>query len=227
MSASKQALQLTTAAIDRRAFHFRNLVVTVVLVVLGCLVAAAVQWSWRPLVGWFFLAPLCGVFLMVDNYIVSRWQTQLLAMWAEGELHVEEFAQSILSLRLLPGATLRGMLALLPASGDGPPIDRLPRPAREFVARLYSSFHQGARDYSAAFTVAYTVSVACAGWALVTWDWRPLWGCLAIVVAFVAARAMNALRLRRCREIIRDARKKGFDLQELAGSLAYGPGQFD
>lgn len=226
MSASKNALQLTTQTIDRRAFHFRNLVILLVVIVLGCLIAALVQWSWRPLVGWLAVMPLCGAFLVFDNYLVGRWQRQMLKLWADGALHVEDFAQSILALRLLPGATLRGMLALLPSTGDGPSMDRLPATTRDYVARLYGCFHQGARDYSAAFALAYSVSVIGIAWALFAWDSRPLLGCLAIVAAFAVGRSLNAMRLRHCREIVEQARAEGIDLHELAGNLAASPGHY-
>lgn len=226
MSAAKEALQLTTRTIDRRAFHFRNLVVLLVVVVAGCAVAALVRWSWRPLVGWLSVIPLCGAFVVWDNYLVSRWQARILAMWTDGALHVEDFAQSILSLRLLPGATLRGMLALLPASGDGPPVDRLPPATRAFVANLYVYFHRGAHEYSAVFTLAYTVAIAAIAWAILAWDPRPLAGCLAILAAFVAGRWLNSLRLHRCRELLRVAREAGINLQELAGNLVAGPDHY-
>lgn len=219
LTGAKDALQLTTRAIDRRAFHFRNLVVLLVAVALGCGVAALVRWSWRPLVGWLSIVPLCGGFLVLDNFLVSRWQARILAMWVDGALHVEDFAQSILSLRMLPGATLRGMLAMLPASGEGAPVDRLPRPARELLAQLYASFHQGPRDYSVVFSVAYTICVASLAAAMLKWDWRPLVGCLAIPLALLAGHSLNLLRQRRCREIVDRARDAGIDLQRFAGSL--------
>ena len=117
MATVKDALDLTTQTIDRRAYRYRNLVVLVVLVGLVSGIGAVVLLSGLPLLGLLLLLPLCGGFHYLDSVLVNRWGNRLLQMWAEEELDLDAFVESIAAIRLLPPATLGAMLDTLPKIG--------------------------------------------------------------------------------------------------------------
>jgi hypothetical protein len=174
MSASKDALRLTTATIDRRAFYFRNLVVLIVLLALACPIAALVFWSPRPLVGWLAAVPLCAGHLVVDNRLVARWRSGIQAMWGAGQLHLEDFERSVTSLKMLPAATLRSMLATLPKGPSELALDRLPTETKRNLVEIFNSLNACERDRTIAYAAAYSACAASIGGAALTWDWRPL-----------------------------------------------------
>lgn len=206
MSASKDALRLTTSTIDRRAFHFRNLVVLVVLLVLACPVGALVLWSPRPLIGWLAVWPLCASYLVVDSWLVARWQRTLLGNWSMGDLHLEDFTQSISSLKMLPAATLRAMLATLPRGEEGVHVDRLPTDFRSRLAETHISLQRIELGRAIAYAAAYLAGVVCVGWAIFAWDWRPFLGLLAVVATLLATSLWRGGRLRRCEQDLREFR---------------------
>ena len=83
---TRQAMQWTADALGRRLVRFRNLTITVGIVILVSLVASIALRSWRPLLGLLVLVPLCGVFWCRDATWVGRWQGRILALWCEGRL---------------------------------------------------------------------------------------------------------------------------------------------
>src|SRR5688500_16147831 len=134
MATVKDAFDLTTRTIDRRAFHFRNLVVLVVLVIAVCVIWAVIVLSALPLLGLLLLLPLCGGSLVLDGHLVTRWRERILRMWVEEELDLMVFARSIASVRLLPAGTLGTMLATLPIISQGAGASKFPPPMKRALA---------------------------------------------------------------------------------------------
>src|ERR1043166_6861781 len=105
MLALKEAVNLTTQTIDRRAFHYRNLVVLLIALVGACAVTALVAGSALPLLGLFILVPLCGGYLVLDTHQVNRWRRRIMALWADEDLHLDKFTKAVISLTMLPPNT--------------------------------------------------------------------------------------------------------------------------
>ncbi len=192
MASSKDALHLTTRAIDRRAFHFRNLVILIVVVSLGFVVGAIVERSFQPLLGWLTMIPLCGGFLILDSYLVGRWRRIILAMWTDEALNLDDFLVSITSLRMLPKATLDSMLATLPASQHGDFVDRLAPERKHAIVDLCLRHHRGLRNATVVATLAYTIGAIFFVWAIMASDWRPVLGCLATAAIVALGRLLSA-----------------------------------
>src|SRR6266404_2164882 len=110
MAACKDALNLTTRTIDRRARRYRNVVVLVSIVGIVALVWAGMAWSGAPLSGLLMLFPICGGFLVLDTFLVDRWRDEILRMWIEEGLDLGAFASTIGSIKILPANTLGAML---------------------------------------------------------------------------------------------------------------------
>ncbi len=192
MASSKDALHLTTRTIDRRAFHFRNLVILIVAVFLGFVIGAIVERSFQPLLGWLTMIPLCGGFLILDNYLVGRWRRTILALWTDEALNLDDFLASISSLRMLPKATLDAMLATLPAIQQGVFVDRLAPDSKRAIVDLCLRHHRGVRNATVVATLAYTIGAIFVVWAIMASDWRPVLGCLATAAMVALGRLLSA-----------------------------------
>jgi len=81
--------------IDRRAKHFRNLIVAVTIVGLGSIFWAGIAWSWLPLAGIFLLVPFCGLYLFNDEKLLNQWQHELFAHWEKGELDFRALDEAV------------------------------------------------------------------------------------------------------------------------------------
>lgn len=189
MATVKDAMDLTTRTIDRRAFHYRNLVVLLVLVAVVCVVWAAIAWSGLPLLGLLMVLPLCGGFLVLDCYLVNRWRERVLRMWTEEELDLENFAQCIAAIRMLPLGTLRAMLATLPTGDHAPAM-------KHALAVTLTVIHRGESDRTSFGILAYTTAAAAVAVAVLSWSWIPLVSVLLVVPLFAVARVVRAARWR-------------------------------
>jgi hypothetical protein len=189
MATVKDAVDLTTRTIDRRALHYRNLVVLLVLVIMVCAVWAVVSWSGLPLLGWLFLLPLCGGFLVFDSHLVNRWRERILRMWTQEELDLKIFAECIASIRMLPPGTLGAMLATLPTSDHAPAM-------KHALAVTLTSIHCGESDRTSFGILANTAAAAAVAAAVLPWSWIPLAGVLLVVPLFALERVVRAARWR-------------------------------
>jgi len=212
MATVKDAFNLTTRTIDRRAFHYRNLVVLVVLTAFASVAWAALAWSGWPLLGLLTLMPLCGGFFFLDSLVVNRWRDEILQMWAAEGLALDIFADSIASVRLFPAGTLRAMLGTLPTKERLAAADKLPAPLKRAAALTLTTIHRRESDRTLFATFAYSLSLASVAWAIITWCWTPLLGCLSVVLVLVTDRAVNFMRWRRWLGLMRQYQKDGLDL---------------
>jgi hypothetical protein len=198
----KEAMDLTTATIDRRAARFRNLVVLLVILVAVSLLGAVLRLSWLPLLGLLALLPLCGFFIFLDTGLVNRWRQQVLEMWAEERLNLDGFTQAISSLRALPPQTVQGMLGSLPTK-ERTPAAAKPSPAlRRALAATVNTIHRCENDWTGLVSIAYTLGVASLALAAVVESWRPLAGALLVAPVLAAAWGFKAARWRRWRRTV-------------------------
>jgi hypothetical protein len=217
MATVKDALELTTRTIDRRAFHFRNLVVLLVLVVVACVVWAVLEKSSSPLLGLLALVPLCGGFLVLDNYLVNRWRERVVRMWALEELDLAVFTRSIASVRILPAGTLGAMLATLPTGEHARTAAKLSPVMKEALSLTVTTIHRWESDRTLFATLAYGVGLAFFSWGILLGDWLPLFGCLGVVPVIALGHAVSSLRLRHWHGQLLQCREIGLDLPTLVG----------
>lgn len=200
MAASKDALNLTTRTIDRRARRYRNVVVLVSMVGIVSVVWAVISWSGSPLLGFLTLFPICGGFLVLDTILVNRWRVEILRMWLDEGLDLGAFASTIASIKILPANTLATMLRTLPTAGHPlAGIDQT-RDLKTAVMRALVARHQIESDRSLFGALAYSMVLASIGGAIALSNWQSLWGGMAAVVVLIIGRFIGFIRLRRWRQ---------------------------
>jgi hypothetical protein len=196
MATVKDALELTTRTIDRRAYHYRNLVVLVVVIVLIFVVWAVIRRSILPLLGLFLLLPLCGGFLFLDAYLVNGWRDRILQMWVEEELNLDAFAKSICAIRLLPAGTLGALLATLPVNDNAPATGKLSTAMKKALALTLTTVNRCECDRTGFGNLAYTVAAATVSAAVIESSWMPLAGVFLVAPVFGLAHLVRAARWR-------------------------------
>jgi hypothetical protein len=193
----KDAIELTTHTIDRRAGLFRNLIVLVVVLVVGSLLSSAIGLSWRPLLALLALVPLCGFFLSLDAWLVNRWRQHVLELWAQGQLRLDGLVQTISSIRLLPPRTLQGMLASVPTKHNPPgPFQSTPVLRRALASTLIT-INRCDTARTGVASVAYALGVASLTLAVIQGTWMALAGVLLVAPVLAAAWWLTAARWRR------------------------------
>jgi hypothetical protein len=108
-------VRATLGAIDRRASAWRYLIMSIALIGVASVLAAASLRDPRWLLALLSYGPLVCVFLLHDAYVLGRWEDQLLTPWAAGLLQFQALRATLHANKAIPGRTLQGMLASLPA----------------------------------------------------------------------------------------------------------------
>jgi hypothetical protein len=220
-----EAMKLTTQTIDIRASRFRYYVISVVIVVLVSTMLTVLQMSWRPLLGFLLLVPLCNTFLYLDNRLVYQWQQQILEQWSQGHLDLTLFVKAITSLSILPSRTLHGMLTLLPdviyATATIAPG------TRKALAMTLQSINRYQNDRIVFTTLANTLGLISLGFAAFQWSAMPLLGLLFMPLSLSLHKWAMVVRFRRWRRhIIAMQHRQELMLQSLvavASQLDWNP----
>jgi 4-amino-4-deoxy-L-arabinose transferase-like glycosyltransferase len=215
-----EAVALTTQTIDIRAKRFRNLVIAVVLVALGSVLWAGIQWSWSPLAGLLALVPLCGAFLYQDTCLVNRWRQQLLDYWTQERLDLDCFRSAVSAVRLLPAGTLQAMLQTLPTGKELHTSEDISPCARKAIALTLRAIHGCQADRTIGSTVAGTVGLAALAGALLQGSWLPLSGLAAVLPILGAGKCMQSFRWWRWKRQIRGLPQQGLSPETLADLVA-------
>jgi hypothetical protein len=226
MVAFKDAFNLTTATIDRRTFHYRNLVILVVLIIAISLVGAKVFDSAIPMAGLFFLVPLCGGFFWLDAVLVSRWRERILRMWIDEQLDLDGLVKAVNSVRVLPTGTVQGMLGGLPTSDKVPDAGKLSPAMKQALATTLRAIGGGENDRVGFASLAYLLGAVVGTTALVLGSWLPLTGILLAVPLFGIAWCVKAARWRSWRQALATLQSQhGLELKSycrLAAKLNWG-----
>lgn len=208
MSAYRIAIDLTTQTIDKRAKYYRNLIVSVVSVVLLSIGSAIFVWSWAPMAGFFFLFPVIGFYFLLDSKLLNDWRFKLLESWVRGEIDFRAFQQTVDAIPSLPKNTLQGMLATLPSMGDLLTEQRVPPGTREAIAAVVTTIHVCRSDAVAVKTAAFAIAGGSLILAVMLWTWYPFFGILAVAALTWLLKWMRLWRLRGLGERILAARCK-------------------
>jgi hypothetical protein len=216
------ALALTRQLLDRRSRRYRNLVVAVSLVGLAVPVAALVFWGWQLLLGWLFVVPLAGTALALDLRSVGRWRSTLLDGWVAGTLDLDALRDGLTAIKVLPAATIAGMVDPLPTDHR---LNCFPRPdplMREALAATARAMDRCVLRAMAVGVVALTGTVALLGSAAAVGSWWPLVGLPATLGLTRAVRRVGSRPPRGWGRRVAELAGRGLDagaLAELAGQL--------
>jgi hypothetical protein len=115
----RAAIQFTLLTIEGRARLHRNVVVAVSLVMLATPVVSLYLRSWRTLWLIVLLVPIVLIYLAMDAVLVRRWRLMVIAACESERVSLLDFRQTVTSLKHLPEATVRGMIATLPLARGG------------------------------------------------------------------------------------------------------------
>jgi len=107
------AIDATLQTLERRAKHYRNLVVAVSLAMLVSIGTALFTWHALPLLGLASAVPLVAAFAYADARLVNRWIAAVHDLRDVRALDVDHFATTVRQLKYLPQAPLRAMLDAL------------------------------------------------------------------------------------------------------------------
>lgn len=193
----KTALQLTTGTIDRRAALFRNLVIGVVALILIPIPWALIQWSWMPLAGWLGITPLCVAFLCLDIKKIDQWQGKIMAAWRQGELDLDLFSQTMVTLRSLPPGTLKAMLATLPTHAISESVQPLNDDIKSMISRALRTINQCRFYRTAAMGMVVSLGSIALVAALLLWSWYPFLGFPGALVCIPIYKWLQWFRLSR------------------------------
>jgi hypothetical protein len=212
VSAYKIAIDLTMDTIGNRAKAYRNLVVTVVLTGFFIIAWAIVARAISPFSGFILLFPLCSFYFHMDNRLLNRWRSILLADWVAANIEFRYFREAINANPMLPKETLQGMLETLPAMGDNVTDQGIPSATREAIAVFVSFIHACRADAIAFRTMGYATAGCSLVVAATLHNWRPLLGVIALVPIPLIRKCVKAYRQRKAgKKIVNAHEKPGFD----------------
>jgi hypothetical protein len=106
----REAVQVTVAAIERRAWLYRNTMVAVAVLIVGCPLAAMLTRSLWPLAGWLLSVPITALFLWCDRRAVDAWCATMIATCAKHQLSLSHVVAVIQAQKHLPAETVGRML---------------------------------------------------------------------------------------------------------------------
>lgn len=219
----KEAVSLTTQAIDARAARFRNLVIVVVGVAIISMVWAVFRMSWQPLLALLILMPLCAAFLYLDIALVNHWQEQIVDMWVREFLDLDIFSDTMSSLRMLPSRTLKSMLCPLRNNQNALTSGQIPPVTRKALAMTLKTISRCQNDRTAFVAFAYILCCTFLALAGIRWSLPSLLGLLFVLPLIAAFKWTNDWRFRRLRkQIVGMKQEQGIELSnyvEVAAQL--------
>ncbi|MBA2669753.1 MAG: hypothetical protein H0U67_05220 [Gemmatimonadetes bacterium] len=208
MSAYRDAIDRTTGLIKRRARHFRNLVVAVVLVVLGAVVGSVAARSLLPLAAVSVLLPLCAAFLVADERLLARWRAEVLAAWTRRDIDLAALRAAVRAHPTLPKETTEGMLMTLPSVGELTAEQALMTPTREALA---ATIRAGHREHADSLLLGALASAVVVG-VLLAVVWTRVWILLPGLAILTAGPALS-LWMRRRRLTVWEAEVEAYRKQ--------------
>jgi len=220
----KEAIRLTTRTIDRRAASHRNLVITVVAIVLLSMITAGMMF-WLPLLGILSLAPVCGLFFYWDTHTVYLWQKQILKLWQDDVLDLNMFSKAITTIPTLPQHTLKGMLRTLPCTDNFTEGIAITLNYRPVVVAIFNTIAACQKDYVLNFTLCSLLSIITLIFASIECSSYLLIVLIFVIPLFQIGKRVSLIRLSRFKHEIKNTKEKDFDLRQfvkIADNLDWG-----
>jgi hypothetical protein len=213
-SVYQTALAATAKTIRKRAWWYRNLVVSVAVVLVGSTLTALVLRSAQPLLACVAIVPLFAVFLLVDARLVIGWQAQMLDLWVNEQLELTSLRDALVAMPAIPPRTLNGMLALLPIP-ETTSREIRSAAARRAVARLSREIQVALVVRSTLGATIRLVIISGAVLAILNSSTRPLLTAFAISLVLGIAGSFVVHRLRRRRGELERLLQEGAAVQHL------------
>ena len=215
LSTYRIAIDHTTQTIDRRAKHYRNLIVVVTFVGLGSILGAGIAWSWLPLAGILLLVPFCGLYFFIDEKLLNQWRHGLFSDWEKGELDFRALYEAVTSISTLPKNTVESMLETLPSAGDLVTEQSISTNTRHAIAAVVSAIHACRSDHIAFKAAGYSIAGGVLIATVLFWMWQPILGLFAVTLVLLLRRWVKTQRLKGARERIINAQQKpNFNLEK-------------
>ena len=215
LSPYRIAIDQTTQTINRRAKHYRNLIVAVTFVGLGSILWALIGWSWMPFVGTFLLIPFCGLYIYIDGKLLNKWRHELFAGWEKGDIDLQALYEAVTAISTLPENTVESMLETLPSTGDLVAEQSISSSTRKAIAAVVTTIHTCRSDNIAFKAAGYTITGGVLIIATVLWMWQPLLGLFTVSLVLLLRKWLNTRRLKGARErIITAQQKPDFNLEK-------------
>ena len=105
------AIESTKKTIEKRAFYYRNLVISVILLFVSSIVSAFIIKSFYPIALVILIFPLCAFFIYWDNVLVCTWSKEIRKLVIQNRLDLDTFEQTMISIKSVPQATFMGMMS--------------------------------------------------------------------------------------------------------------------
>jgi hypothetical protein len=215
LSSYRGAIDHTTQTIDRRAKHYRNLIIVVTFVGVGSTLWAGIAWSCLPLAGIFLLVPFCGLYFFIDEKLQNRWQHELFAHWERGELDFRALYDAVTSISTLPKNTVESMLETLPSTGDLVTEQSISSSTRKAIAAVVTTIHACRSDHIAFKAAGYTITGSVLIVAAALWMWQPLLWVFSVSMILLLRKWVKTRRLKGAKEGIITAQKQpDFNLEK-------------
>ncbi len=167
-----------------------------VVVGIASIIAVLVLWAWQMLSFAFFVVPLSGLFYFADAKTLADWRSQVLAVWSRGEIDISALNTALRAHPKLPKATLEGMLATLPATGELVAEHRVSLKTREAVTALAVALYSFRADQLALKMSGVTLVVLAVIGSAVLEGWYPLLLLMAVFIIPLLTLLSRKIRLR-------------------------------
>jgi|APLak6261659701_1056019.scaffolds.fasta_scaffold00012_12 hypothetical protein len=208
MSAYRNAIDLTTQTIDKRARYYRNLVVAVVLTSLVSIGWATMTWSLSPLSGLLLIFPISILFFFMDARLLNQWRSQLFQSWSKKDIDFCGLSHAVNAIPILPKDTLQGMLATLPIADNISAEQVITSSTREAIAASIAADHINQSDALAFKVTGFAMVVGSLILSLALSIWLPLLGITVISILPLLQKWTRGWRLRKSSEKVLIAQQK-------------------
>jgi hypothetical protein len=202
-AAYPEAFDATVQAIHDRAVRYRSLALGVGLALIAAPIAAALARAWAPLLLLLALLPACTLFFVLDMRRLTRWQQQVLRLWAGQRVELSIFRESMRMKPGLPPQTLESMLDTLPRLEPADATTLNSAEAREAVRRLVECLQRYRERRLLILTLTQATVLVAAALALVQGSPVPLLLLLLTPLVIGAGYALNRRSALACGEAIR------------------------
>jgi hypothetical protein len=208
ISPYRTAIDQTTNTIDRRAKHFRNLIVAVTCICLGSLLWAGITISWHPFTGMILLLPACGIYLLYDGRELNHWRHQLFKKWIKQEIDFRALCDAVSSITTLPKDSMQSMLETLPLDSDLVSEQDISMSTRQAIAAVVNTINICRFDAIAWKTSVYTLTAGVIVITVASWQWQPLLSLIIVGLLIFMQKLVKIKRLKNARDRIHSVRRE-------------------
>jgi hypothetical protein len=223
-AATMEAMDLTLRTLTDRLLLFRICCIAVGLVILLSLIGSVAYKIWLVLCGALALFALGGLFYCCDLARIKSWQQRILNLWVHDRLDLDAFSVTMSLTRNASQGLLRIMLSGLPTRSRG--FSPMASNLRNATALTMRTLDWCRWDRMALLTLVFSIVLGSLAWAASTSSWRPVEGCLLVLLLLGVLPVSTDRRLRHWHRQIAPLLQQGVDRRdfaEVARRLDWGP----